>query len=345
MSQENDPAREEIHSALLESENRYRKVFDSINDGIIIHDAAGNIVDVNQTMYERLGYSKDEMLRMTLQDLVSPEFGKKIAPRTKRLEEQGVAIFESADKRKDGTYMPVEVSTRFVDYKGKKLIQSVVRDIQERKMAEGLITANIMEKEALLGEIQTRAKFDNLVFTLILEHLAKMESPDILMTVIENQRKRLQTLRYLQDKIYQHPNVLRINFSQVIRNLTRYVYNLYLQKGKAIDIKLAIEDAYFDLPTCMTCAQIISELLSNALLHAFRGYEQGVVELKFHGKQNGKQTIAVRDNGRGFPEELDFRSSETTGLKLINLLVEQISGTIRLERNHGTTFELDFQIK
>ena len=139
MTHNSDHLDEEIQAALKETEIRYRLVFDNINDGIIIHDASGRIFDVNQTMYERLGYTKAEMLEMTLPDLVSPEFTEKIKPRIKQLQEQGVAIFESADKRKDGTYMPVEISTRYVDYKGKKLIQSVVRDIQERKMAESLI--------------------------------------------------------------------------------------------------------------------------------------------------------------------------------------------------------------
>ncbi len=342
MTQKKDDLRQEIQGALLESENRYRMIFDHINDGIIIHDPEGNIFDVNQTMHERLGYAKSEMLRMSLKDLVSPEFAQNIKKNVMKLKEEGVAIFESADKRKDGTYMPVEISARYVDYKGKKLIQSVVRDIQERTLAEELISANLREKEALLGELQSRTKFDNHVFTMILQQLKKSEDPQALQSSIENQRKRLLTLRFIQNKIYQHKNPLRVNFDSVIQSLTRYVYNLYPLKDKAIDIKVSCEKGRFDMPTSMNCAQIVSELLSNALLHGFKGQEQGAIELSSHQSQNGKQIIRVADNGVGFPEELDLFNVQTIGLRVVTGLVEKLSGEIRMDRKTGTAIQIEF---
>ncbi|NOR15389.1 MAG: PAS domain S-box protein, partial [Candidatus Aminicenantes bacterium] len=342
MSQKKDDLRQEILDALLESENRYRMIFDYINDGIIIHDSAGNIFDVNQTMHERLGYAKSEMLKMSLQDLVSPEFARNIKKNVKKLKEEGVAIFESADKRKDGTYMPVEISARYVDYKGKKLIQSVVRDIQERTLAEELISANLREKEALLGEIQSRTKFDNQVFTMILQQLKKLDDPQALENSIEKQRKRLLTLRFIQNKIYQHKNPLQVNFGSVLPSLSRYIYNLYPPKDKTIDIQVNCENARLDMPTSMNCAQIISELLSNALLHGFDGQTQGSIELSSHQSQNGKHIIRVADNGVGFPEELDFFNVQTIGLQVVTSLVEKLSGKIRMDRKAGTTFQVIF---
>ena len=61
----------------IESENRYRMIFENANDGILIHDGKGKIIDVNQNMFVRLGYSKEEMLNMSLGDLVTPEYSKK----------------------------------------------------------------------------------------------------------------------------------------------------------------------------------------------------------------------------------------------------------------------------
>ncbi|MBE0598577.1 MAG: EAL domain-containing protein [Desulfuromonadales bacterium] len=75
-------------------------------------------------------------MQLPLDRLMTSEFGEKIRERTDRLQRDGVAIFQSADLRKDGTPMPVEVSARLVDYQGKKIIQSVVRDISERKRGE-----------------------------------------------------------------------------------------------------------------------------------------------------------------------------------------------------------------
>ena len=65
-------------------EDLFRKVFESANDGIIIHDSAGQIYEVNRTMHRRLGYTREEMLNMGLQDLVAPGFGEKIRERVGR---------------------------------------------------------------------------------------------------------------------------------------------------------------------------------------------------------------------------------------------------------------------
>ncbi len=342
MTQKKDALHTEIQEALLESENRYRMIFDNINDGIIIHDAEGNIFDVNQTMYKRLGYTKAEMIKMSLNDLVAPEFAHNIGVHVKTLKEQGVAIFESGDKRKDGTYMPVEISARTVDYKGKKLIQSVVRDIQERTLAEELISANLREKEALLEEIQTRTKFDNHVFSMILEQLIKIDDLRTLENSFENQRKRLLTLRFIQNKIYQHKNPLRVNFCGVIQSLASYVYNFYPLRDIAIDIQVNCENESFDMPTSMNCAQIVSELLSNALRHGFEGQKQGTIELDFLTSQNGKQIVRVADSGVGFPKELDLFNTQTIGLQVVTTLVEKLSGEIHLDRKTGTAIQIEF---
>jgi PAS domain S-box-containing protein len=337
-----DQQKADIQAALKESESRYHMVFDNINDGIIIHDTEGRIFDVNQTMYKRLGYTKAEMLDMTLQDLVSPEFAEKIKPRIKQLKEQGVAIFESADKRKDGTYMPVEISTRYVDYKGRKLIQSVVRDIQERKMAENLIAANLDEKEALLEEIQTRAQFDNQIFTEILDHLSNLDRARSWDICLQNHRKRLQILNYLQNKIYRNKNPLRIDFNRVIQDLSRFIFNLYPQVGKKIKIKLELSDTFFNLPTSISCAQIIAELLSNSLRHGFAQTDQGTVKITLHQDQDLRTTMTITDNGEGLSPDFDLNNVDTIGLRVVSLLIQKLKGEISLFREGGATFRIVF---
>ncbi len=53
-------------------------------------------------------------------------------------------------------------------------------------------------------------------------------------------------------------------------------------------------------------------------------------------------TLVFEDNGKGFPEDIDFRSSTSLGLQLVNALVDQIGGSIELERDRGTKFIIKF---
>lgn len=75
-------------------------------------------------------------MAITIAELDQPAFAPKIPERIKDIKEDGSAIFESAHLRKDGSIMPIEVSAKLMEYKGKQVLLSVVRDITKRKEAE-----------------------------------------------------------------------------------------------------------------------------------------------------------------------------------------------------------------
>jgi diguanylate cyclase (GGDEF)-like protein/PAS domain S-box-containing protein len=117
------------------SEDRNRTLFDLAADSMMILDLDGNIRDINRTGYERLGYTRDELVGMHITRLDPPEFAAKVAQRLDDIEKGG-AIFESAHLRKDGTVMPVEINGRTIELDGKKVIFSIIRDISSRKTVE-----------------------------------------------------------------------------------------------------------------------------------------------------------------------------------------------------------------
>ncbi|MEJ2181900.1 MAG: PAS domain S-box protein [Nitrospirota bacterium] len=134
------------------AEKKYRTLFESATDAIFIVDIDGNFLDVNRTAYERLGYTKEELLSTHISKLDPPEFSTRVPERFARIKERGVAVFESAHLRKDGTVMPVEVNARLLDYEGRKVFFSVVRDISERRKAEEMLRDS---------EQRFRAAFEN----------------------------------------------------------------------------------------------------------------------------------------------------------------------------------------
>jgi len=129
-------SRKKSEEALRQSEEKLRTLFESATDAFFILDLEGNFIDVNRTAFERLGYTKEEMLCMHISQLDPPECASKVSVRIEQIKRHGAAVFETAHLRKDGAVMPVEVNTRILDYDGEKVIFSVIRDITERKRAE-----------------------------------------------------------------------------------------------------------------------------------------------------------------------------------------------------------------
>jgi PAS domain S-box-containing protein len=127
-------------SKLKQSEAKFRYLYESTTDGIFILDLDGNFIDVNTTAHTRLGFTKDEMLALHISQLDPPEFAAKVPERLALIQEKGSAVFESAHLRKDGTSMPVEVNARLIQYEGRQVYFSNIRDITERKNVEKRLT-------------------------------------------------------------------------------------------------------------------------------------------------------------------------------------------------------------
>ena len=98
----------------------------------------GRLIDVNEAACRSLGYSREELLAMTIRDIdpsLTRESWATLGPRV----ESGLAVFESRHRRKDGSLFPVEVTCNVVLFEGQKYYCSFVRDISERKRAEGAL--------------------------------------------------------------------------------------------------------------------------------------------------------------------------------------------------------------
>ena len=125
--------RKRIGDVLVESELRYRTLFDGASDAIFIHDPDGKIFETNTIASGLLGYTKRELMQMRMQDLdTDPEklFEKE---RVEKLLSRGHILFTTAQKRKDGTSVPVEISSRTTEYFGMAAVISIARDISERQ--------------------------------------------------------------------------------------------------------------------------------------------------------------------------------------------------------------------
>ena len=128
---------DERTTELQESEEKYRSLFEYANDSIfIINPSSLRFLDVNDNATKRLGYSREELLQMTVDNLDTPTASPRSEAIIQQLQESGSVIFEHVHRRKDGGEMPVEISSRVVEYGGRKVFQNLVRDISERVRAE-----------------------------------------------------------------------------------------------------------------------------------------------------------------------------------------------------------------
>ncbi|ACN14613.1 two component protein (response regulator/sensory box histidine kinase) [Desulforapulum autotrophicum HRM2] len=118
------------------SENKFRTLFNNASDAIYIHDLEGNLLEANQKAFDYSGYERDELLNMKVTDIDAPESAAVVQSRIEKVNHDEKLIFESLHRTKTGDLIPVEISSRTIEYDDQKAILSVVRDLTERKKAE-----------------------------------------------------------------------------------------------------------------------------------------------------------------------------------------------------------------
>jgi|YelNatPaOPRAMG01_1025707.scaffolds.fasta_scaffold02118_3 PAS domain S-box-containing protein len=112
------------------------KMVDASPYSIFIFDLEGKVICVNKAACQSRGFTREELLGRSWQDLEAPEHRESWEARLQRLVSQGEVVFESAHISKDQTAFPVETHARIVDRKGQKSILSIVLDITERRQLE-----------------------------------------------------------------------------------------------------------------------------------------------------------------------------------------------------------------
>lgn len=140
--------RKQIEEALRESEERYRALYNQIDDAIFIHDGESNIIDVNHAACDRLGYRRDELLSMKTIDIDAPDYASRFQQRFERQLTTGkLHDIAGTHVTRDGRQIPVQVNSRMIIFKGQVAVLAVARDVTALKQAEQHTLALAAERE------------------------------------------------------------------------------------------------------------------------------------------------------------------------------------------------------
>ncbi len=146
---------------LQESEAKYRVMFEKANDAFIIEDLDGRVLDCNDAACRMFGYTREELLRLTIHDFVSERMHKTFPEQIKQLTAAGKCFMVSEDCRKNGEVFPVEVNLVAVTIAGEPRLMASIHDISEAKRTEKVQAALYQISEAAqsvadLGELYER---------------------------------------------------------------------------------------------------------------------------------------------------------------------------------------------
>ena len=156
-------ARKRAEEALRESELRYRTLFAQAPDSVVLIDVqTGALIEFNDNAHKDLGYSREQFGKLFLADIAAVETPDRLARHIQRIVSIGADTFETRQRTKSGQVRDRLVSARPVTVGGKTLIQSVWRDITERKRAAEALAASEEKYRSLFDTSRDGIDFTNL---------------------------------------------------------------------------------------------------------------------------------------------------------------------------------------
>jgi PAS domain S-box-containing protein len=334
---------EERTQALTESERKYRTLFDKTKDAFLIIEN-NKFIDCNASALQMIGFSTKEELFQIHPSLLSPPTQPDGRSSFEKAEEmmaiamrEGSHRFEWVHRRANGEDFWVEVSLTAIPIQDHQIIHTAWRDITDRKKAEAEIRASLEEKVLLLREIHHRVNNNlQIIISLINLQMRQTHDPEVKRIVSETQN-RVRAMSLVHEKLYRSESLSRIDFADYTHFLATQLFSFYGTDTRRVRLDMAMGKIMVDITTAVPLGLLMNELISNALRHAFPNGREGAISIR-GGYEGDLIMLVVHDNGIGIPEDFDWKNTTSLGMRLVTSLIDQVDGTIALDRNQGTTF-------
>ncbi len=353
--------RKRVEEALRESEARYRSLFEQSHDAVFILDLNARHIAANQRAANMLGYSVEEIQKLSVNEL-SVELHESENILERMMASEHIPVYQRIFRKKNGEIFPVEINVELVrDDKGNPLhIQSVVRDVTQRKRAEG-------ERERLITELSAKnAELEQFTYTVshdlksplvtingflgFLEQDAVSGNIERLKKDTQRIQEAVKKMQRLLSELLELSRIGRmmnvpesIPFRELVDECLSIVHGRLEERGVVVHVYPNLPVIYGDRPRLV---EVLQNLMDNAAKY-MGDQKNPLIEIGQRGEEYLKPVFFVKDNGMGIDTEyhervfglfnkLDAKSEGTgVGLALVKRIVEFHGGRIWVESEAG----------
>jgi PAS domain S-box-containing protein len=332
-----------LNSENLEEREKLQMIFNMSPDAKLITRLSDDaLVDVNAGFLAMTGYARDEIVGKSMR---GADIWDDMGDRQSYLDElRGRRVVENKEasfRRKDGSRLVGMISGSIIRIDDQAHIVSVINDITEHKRAEQEIRDLLAEKELILKEVHHRIKNNmNTISSLLALQAGSLKDPASI-AALEDAGSRVQSMMTLYDQLYKSADFTELSLRDYLPPLIERIVSNF-PNADSVKVEMHIDDFILEIKQVQPLGILLNELVTNIMKYAFPGRNDGIIAVSAT-LADGRVTIAVRDNGVGIPESVDFGNSTGFGLMVVGALASQLKGTIWIERGEGTAVILEFE--
>lgn len=226
----------------------------------------------------------------------------------------------------------------------KRVILSTT-DLTERIIAENLsLQHSNREKAVLLKEIHHRVKNNLQIITSLLNLQSHTIDDPIVKDIFSMSLQRISSMAAIHEMLYRSNNFSGINYKEYLHNLIFSLIDSFKGKNSNVSYELKMNDIVLNINTSIPLGLLVNEIVTNSLKHGLPGDQKGKIKISMKSIDDGSFLLLIADNGIGIPIDIETENCESLGMQLIYSLVDQLSGTVKINSgSHGTEFKIQFR--
>lgn len=222
------------------------------------------------------------------------------------------------------------------------IIIVIARGNRRNKKINLELNYSMDEKEILFREVHHRVKNNFQIISSLLNLQQGIEEDSRSKEVLSDAQGRIQSMSLVHELLYRKNEVKRIDFKTYTQELVSSIIRSYTNEKLSIDCNIVCENESFDLELAVPLGLILNEAVTNSVKYAFVNRSEGKIEIQLKPIDAKNYLLLIMDDGIGIPEEFINGSKETLGIELINILSQQLGGSVQFINTNGTEVRVVF---
>ncbi|MGC9514014.1 MAG: PAS domain S-box protein [Fidelibacterota bacterium] len=327
----------EYEEKLRRSERLQRLILSAIPDMLMRFDREGRYLDILNYREDELAMPRDEVIGKKVSDIIPGDLGT-------RLEKAILTVLktnkvESVEYDLDVPAGHSSFEARIVPFSENEVI-ALIRNVTQWKKTEKKIEALLHEKELLLKESHHRIKNNMGIIKSLLNLQAQKTDRMDSRFILKDAVSRVQSMMVLYEKLYHSESYSELNVKDFLPSLIHDIVALF-QGEKPVRTDLHIDRIVMDSRTLSTLGIILNECITNSMKYAFDTVEDPLITLRVNKVKN-KIVVSYSDNGSGFLDKELPDKRQNFGFQLIDMLVQQLNGTLKIDSTQGMKIVIEF---
>lgn len=326
------------------SEEKFRLFAAALNDVIFMLDTSGRFTYVSPVIEKLSGYTPSEITGKLFHEFIFPEDLPGLIESFRKTISGKIEPYECRMLDCSGNIRHVRTSSGQVYNDG--VLQGLIGvlvDITDSKHDKEKIIALLREKELILKEVHHRVKNNmNTIFALLRLQAEGYNNHET-ETILIDAASRVHSMSVLYDRLYRSETEGSVSLKDYLPQLINEIIRIF-PGGESVNAVIRVDDVSLRPEKLSAVGIIINEFITNTMKYGLNSKGLSIIEVT--AEKNGERlSVSYGDNGPGFPDPGDLRKAGGFGMQLIEMLVEQIRGSMKFERPGLSKVIIDFPIE